>query len=65
MIFLMIGNPTRLSGYFYKSHFTELKDVFTTLHYSSEDSPIADNQLKRNLLLQFGEDSDEYRTDRL
>lgn len=62
VIFLMISNPTRLSGYFYKSH-TVLKDEFQCFTFSSLESPIvaSSSQLINGIVKQYWEDSDEYR----
>jgi len=59
-IFLMISNPTRLEGYFYKS-FTENAEWFQTLSFNSEESPIVDRWFVNNIIAEYGKDSDQYR----
>ena len=58
-LMLMISNPTRLSGYFYKSH-TSLKDWFQTFTFSCLDSPIVDYGFVEDMKREYGETSDEY-----
>ncbi len=59
-LFIMISNPTRLEGYFYKSH-TELRNNFQTLNFSGIESPIVSQAYVDEILEENGEDSDEYR----
>lgn len=60
MLMLMISNPTRLGGYFYKSH-TSLSEDFQTFSFSSIDSPIVDYGFVNDIKKEYWEDSDEYR----
>lgn len=59
-LLLMISNPTRLEGYFYKA-FNKLSHSFHTLHFNSEESPIVDKAFVNEIIDEFGVDSDEYR----
>lgn len=59
-LFIMISNPTRLEGYFYKSH-TELSPFFQRLNFSGMESPIVSNKYVDEILAEAGADSDEYR----
>jgi len=59
IIVMMISNPTRLIGYFYDSHHND-KENWTTLNFSSIDSPIVDNKFVNRIKDKHGEDSDEY-----
>ena len=60
VLMLMISNPTRLSGYFYKSQ-TSLKEDFQTFEFSSIDSPIVDYGFVNDIKKEYWENSDEYR----
>lgn len=60
VIFVMISNPTRLSGYFYDSH-GKLSDSFYTLEFSSIESPIVDEVFVHDIIQDYGIDSDQYR----
>lgn len=60
VVFIMISNPTRLEGYFYRSH-TKLKEQFKTLHFSSVDSPIVDQAFTDDIVAEYWVDSDQYR----
>jgi hypothetical protein len=48
----MISNPTRLEGYFYRSH-TDLQQSFQTLHFSAEESPIVDKQFVEDIVMEY------------
>ncbi len=63
VIFLMISNPTRLTGYFYDSHCTWLSETFKCLHFSWIESPIVNNQLVNDIIARWGKDSEQYRID--
>lgn len=60
ILFIMISNPTRLAGYFFKSH-NNLKEDFQTYTFSSIDSPIVDYWFVNDIKKEYGENSDEYR----
>ena len=52
MLMLMISNPTRLSGYFFRSQ-TVLKDDFQTFEFSSMDSPIVDYGFVNDIMKEY------------
>ncbi|MCD8350075.1 MAG: hypothetical protein LUC93_05615 [Planctomycetaceae bacterium] len=56
----MTGNPTRLNGYFY-SAFHAGRDSWTRLQFSCLDSPLVGPEYARDIVAEFGEDSDVYR----
>jgi len=56
---LMLGNPTRLSGFFYDSH-NRLRDRWQTLRVSSEDVPRARGHIE-DIIARYGKDSNAYR----
>lgn len=60
ILVLLISNPTRLIGYFYDSHHKD-KHNWQTLGFSSQDSPIVDNDFVLRIIEKHGRDSDEYR----
>ena len=60
IFFIMISNPTRLTGYFYDSHHSD-KLNWQTLGFSSIDSPIVDKEYVKRISQKHGEDSDEYK----
>lgn len=60
ILVLMIGNPTRLIGYFYDSHFSD-KEAWQVLQFNGEESPIVDAQYTQRIIDKYGKDSDEYR----
>jgi hypothetical protein len=57
---LMLGNPTRNTGYFAASHKHRRQD-FTALHFKSSDSPLVDADFRDGLVRRFGEDSNVVR----
>jgi len=59
-LFIMISNPTRLEGYFYKA-FTKTRGSFQTLNFNSEESPLVDESFIEEIIEDYGEDSDQYR----
>lgn len=56
---LMIGNPTRRSGYFYDA-FTKFHDQWKCLTFNSEESPRVDQKTIDRYAV-YGKDSDVYR----
>lgn len=60
VISIMTGNPTRLSGEFYRSHHQD-RHLWTTFHFSSEDSPLVSKQFIDRIIRKYGKDSDVYR----
>lgn len=59
-IFIMISNPTRLKGYFYKSHHSN-KSRWRTFHVTSYDTSRVDQGFIDQLAAEYGENSDQYR----
>jgi hypothetical protein len=59
-IFIMISNPTRLSGYFYNSH-NRLKHQWQRYHVTSFDSSRVDQKFVDKIAETYGESSDQYR----
>ena len=57
---LMVGNPTKNSGFFARSH-TKDRSLYTTLHFACKDSPLADEKYRENLVRKYGEDSNVVR----
>lgn len=57
---LMLGNPTRRSGYFFDA-FHKDRAVWRLHHVSSEDSPRVDPEYPRAMAAKWGRDSDVYR----
>lgn len=60
ILVILISNPTRLIGYFYDSHHKD-KQNWQTLAFSSQDSPIVDNDFVLRIIEKHGRDSDEFR----
>jgi hypothetical protein len=60
VISVMTGNPTRLSGEFYRSHHQE-RHLWKTFHFSSEDSPLVSPDYAKRIANKYGRDSDVYR----
>lgn len=60
VILILISNPTRLEGYFYRSHH-ELQHTFQCLQFNGEESPIVDNAFINDIIDEYGKDSDEYK----
>lgn len=56
---LMLGNPTRTSGYFHDSHST-LRAKFWTQRVNSEDVPNARGHIE-DIVTKYGRDSNAYR----
>lgn len=60
VLFVMISQGTRQSGFFYDSHHKNRK-MWQNLAFNSEESPIVDYQFIETLRNAYGRDSDEYR----
>lgn len=60
IIFIMISNPTRLTGYFYESH-NQDKRNWEPFHFSSLESPVVSGNYVARIADKHGTDSDEYR----
>lgn len=57
---LMVGNPTKNTGYFARSHKQDRGD-FTTLHFACANSPLVDPTYRTRLVRKFGEGSNVVR----
>lgn len=57
---LLLSNPTRTSGYFYRSH-NQNKDRWFTVHVAAKDSSRVGPEFIKEMADEWGEDSDEYR----
>lgn len=62
---LMVGNPTRTSGYFYDSHH-RMREAWWTLKVSCTDRDLVSGKFQsedfiKNMALRYGEDSNVYR----
>lgn len=57
---IMVGNPNRLSGFFYDA-FHSAKEFWHTIHVRCHDSPLANPDWIRDMEKQYGADSDVYR----
>ena len=56
---ILVGNPTRNSGFFYNC-FSKLTDRYKTLKVNSEDIPRARGHIE-DIISNYGKDSNEYR----
>lgn len=56
---MVIGNPTRNTGYFYETHHKN-KDMWINLQFSGEESPIVDKKYIEDQIKKHGKDSEEY-----
>jgi len=57
---IMAGNPTKLSGFFWKSHHEE-RHRWTCLHWSCLNSPLPSKSFIQEALEDYGADSNYYR----
>jgi phage terminase large subunit len=57
---ILISNPHRTSGYFYKTH-NQSKHNWLTLHVKPGESSRVDPTFRQEIIDDWGEDSDEYR----
>jgi phage terminase large subunit len=57
---IMTSNPTRTDGYFHRSQNSE-REYWTTLAFSSLDSPLVDPLYPEKMKRRYGEDSSVYR----
>lgn len=57
---LMMGNPTRLSGFFYDSHHKS-RGEYSAIHIDGRDSAHVSKQFVEKIIKMFGEDSDVFR----
>lgn len=51
--FVMVSQPTRLSGHFAES-FSKLSDIYTNLYFNAELSPLVSKKFIREKLLEYG-----------
>ncbi|MCG7904396.1 MAG: terminase B [Candidatus Thiodiazotropha weberae] len=57
---ILVGNPTRTSGYFYDSH-TSMAELWYTMKVSCEDAKMSDPSYAKKMAKQYGVDSTIYR----
>lgn len=57
---LMVGNPTKNSGFFARSQKQD-RALYTALHFSCSDSPLVDGTYRKNLVRKYGEGSNVVR----
>lgn len=57
---ILAGNPTRLNNTFHKA-FTTHAELYTQFHVSSLGLPTVDQDFVKEVIDEFGEDSNEYR----
>lgn len=57
---VMVGNPNRLSGFFYDS-FHSTREFWKNIHVSCEDSPLANREWIAEMEKQYGRDHDVFR----
>lgn len=57
---LLLGNPTRSSGFFYDTH-TRLSDQWWTRRVSCQDSPRVSDEYVSEMAQRYGEESNAYR----
>lgn len=58
-LFILISNPTRLTGYFYNTH--KKFENRERLHFNSEDSPIVDEDFLQKIISEKWKKSEEYK----
>lgn len=57
---LMMGNPTRLTGFFYDSHNKD-REQYSAIHVDGRDSPHVSRKFVQKIIDMFGMDSDVFR----
>jgi phage terminase large subunit len=57
---LLLGNPTRTSGFFYRTH-TDLKNDWWTKKVSCADSPLVSKDFIEDMAKRYGDESNAYR----
>ena len=57
---ILIGNPTRNSGLFFRTHH-ELREEWTTMHVSCENNPLVSSDFVKDIRNTYGENSNAYR----
>lgn len=61
---ILIGNPTRSSGYFFNTHHED-RERWICLHWNSEESELVSKQVLEDDIKKYGKDSNWYRVRRL
>ncbi len=56
----IFGNPNYLEGFFYRS-FHQNKEMWTSFHFSSLDSPLVKKEFIEEIINDYGIDSNQYR----
>lgn len=59
--FVMTSNPTRSSGRFYETFHRDGQSTWTTMYFSAFDCPHVSKDWIKEVIEQYGEDSDQYR----
>ena len=57
---LMAANPTRMEGYFYRSHH-EMRERWSALHVNGEDCELVSKEYIQDMAAQYGVDSPIYK----
>lgn len=57
---VLIGNPTRTSGYFFNC-FHRNRDLWRTFHVSAEGNPLVDKRFVEEVAQTYGDTSNQYR----
>jgi hypothetical protein len=57
---LLLGNPTRTSGFFYRTH-TDLKNDWWTKKVSCADSPLVSKDFIEDMAKRYGDESNAFR----
>lgn len=57
---VLTGNPTRIDGYFHGTHMGPERDLWTRLHFSCVNSPLASKKYIEDMRIKYGEDSDVF-----
>lgn len=60
VLVILISNPTRLTGYFYDTHHSDIAR-WQALHFNGEHSPLVDRDFVDGIISKHGRESDEYR----
>jgi len=57
---IMVGNPTKINGFFYKSHTTN-RDMFDCITLNAENSKRVSKDFVQSIIKLYGKESDPYR----
>jgi phage terminase large subunit len=60
VILILTGNPTRLTGEFYRSHHQD-RHMWQTFHFDADESEIVSPEFAKRIAAKYGKDSDVYR----